>query len=101
MTFRMIVVLGLLASGSFALSGCGASCASACDAIHECDPGEDDEFCVSDCEESRDDAAVVGCEPEFDDVVGCIQNLADTCDPEQSTSCNAELAALEDCARGG
>lgn len=86
--------------------GCGGSvsaaelCEKACDCQGSC-PDEALDECVTQLERAQETADDVGCGSEYDDYLGCIDELLDTCSTDIEDSCGAEASALQSCASGG
>ena len=107
---RFSLVLALASLPLFALlaaaPGCGGSvsaaelCEKACECQGSCPDSALDE-CVTQLERAQETADDVGCGSEYDDYLGCIDELLDTCSTDIEESCGAEASALQSCASGG
>jgi hypothetical protein len=85
--------------------GCGGGvsaselCQKACDCQGSCPDSALDE-CVTQLERAQETADDVGCGSEYDDYLGCIDELLDTCSTDIEDSCGAEARDLQSCASG-
>lgn len=103
------LALALVSLPLFALlaaaPGCGGSvsaselCEKACDCQGSCPDDALDE-CVTQLERAQETADDVGCGSEYDDYLGCIDELLDSCSTDIEDSCGAEARELESCASG-
>jgi hypothetical protein len=93
----------LTATSIFSLSlftlACGADCESLCEDRKECTDASPDER-ARDCDQSCDAEETVaerfGCRSQVDDLIDCIANLEELCDPSPD-ACGTEQAALYQC----
>jgi hypothetical protein len=93
------VLMGLLGMG------CKNDCEKLCEDSLACDPDDfelnpeliqQEDDCSDDCDEDMELIEASGCEPEWDDLVLCLEGL-DICDPDDRDECESEYADLTDC----
>lgn len=86
---------------SFVTLACGADCESLCEDRKDCADSSPDERardCGKSCDAEEKTAERFGCRPQADDLVDCIANLEELCDPAPD-ACGAEQSALFACNR--
>jgi hypothetical protein len=97
---KLLTGAGLFSLSLFTLA-CGADCESLCEDRKECADASADER-ARDCDKSCDAEGAVaerfGCRSQSDDLIDCIANLEELCDPPPD-ACGAEQAALYGCHR--
>jgi hypothetical protein len=84
---------------SFLILGCEADCESLCEDRKECADASPDERardCAKSCDEEEKVEERFGCKPQSDDLVDCVANLEELCDPPPD-ACSVEQAALSQC----
>jgi hypothetical protein len=104
MILKKLSVVAVIALG-LATFGCKSDCEKICEETMECDPEDlelsgipvpQEDDCSDDCEEQDELTDASGCDPEWEDLVACLDGL-DICDPDDVSECSSEYADLQEC----
>lgn len=97
---KLRMVTGALALSLLTLA-CGADCESLCEERKDCGDATPDERardCSKSCEAEEAVSERFGCRSQSDDLIDCIANLEELCDPPPD-ACGVEQSQLYQCTR--